>query len=640
MRQRSRIRILWTRGAHVIASAALVIGIAGCGPQDEGTTSTPASSSMASPERWGTGERAKPMAVDTGDMIAKAGEVPLPTDMPPAEDIEITPMEHGNDPEGNARLSVRFSGEELLPDTFGIEIDQQSSVFRRSEKDPRRFEGSVWFDFDGFVAEQKLRAADLAQRKEPVAPRFDGRNMIGEERLDVLDPELVNLARQNGSAFRVPRGTIGVPADHLDPARTLTVTDLGVVEDPLRTYDICGNRGDPDGAWTFKTLMTRMANTPRTGVTPEEFVEQWMKHWAGFREINSHPVRARSAITARVLAPWRGADGRLNLDRAPFRLLAIVNRLDLRGNPIYGGGNGGELRFVFGVVDRNENGGCSTMPFTVILEYGVPARGCSAVKDYAGEWIALNGASPGSPDYNAALQAITDRVTAANAVPNKPNGNAINQIRSNEIALGAPWELRQFEIPPGQTLLKQVSTAQTPDESYDQMPVLASFMDRYRAQILADRHSVPSSYSPRLFEVEPFLSGATFTRDVTDHRVWMAPAGWPVDAEVRHRFSLATCNGCHGGEARDNATGDRTSFVHIDVRGRGRSSVLSKFLTGEGTLSAPSTFLKPDPAGLGGPHRLGDLLRRRQDFADFASGSCRASGLVDAFYAGQLRFTH
>ena len=637
MREGSRTRALRVQGAHALALAALVLGMAGCGPEGEGRASVSVAGDSGSQERRETAAKAARKA----DFAAvETADAPLPTDLPPADDIEITPMTTANGADGNARLSVRFSGEAPLPDTFGIEIDQQTSVFKRSEKDARRFEGDVWFDFDAFAAEQKARAADLARRKAPVAPRFDGRSMIGEERLDVLDPGIVDLARQNGSAFRVPRGTVSVPADSLDPARVLTVTDLGVVEDPARTYDICGNRGNPDGAWTFKTLMTHMANTPRTGVTPEDFVDQWLTNWTGFREINTHPVRARLAMKTRVLDPWRGADGRLDLDRAPFRLLAIVNRLDLRGNPIYGGGNGGELRFVFGVVDRNALAGCSALPFTVILEYGVPVRGCSAVKDYAGEWIALGGASPGTAEYNAALQAITDRVTAANAAPAKPNGNAINQIRTNEIALGAPWELRQFEIPPGGGLLKLVSTAQTPDEGYDRMPLLASFMDRHRAEILADRHVVPSSYAPRLFEVEPFLSGATVTRDVTDDRVWMAPAGWPVDAEVRHKFSLATCNGCHGGEARDNLAGDRTRFVHIDVRRTGRPSVLSKFLTGEGDASAPSTFLKPDPAGLGGPHRLGDLLRRRQDLADFASGTCRASGLLDGFFAGQLRFTH
>lgn len=638
MRQSSRTGRRPFPAARAIASIALSFCLAACAPTDAGHLASSVSPADAAGMPARAGAKAKPAAMP--DALA-AATATSPVDMPPAEDIEITPMEWAKDPERNARISVRFGGEEALPDTFGIEVDQRSAVFKRSEKDPRRFEGDVRFDFDAFVAEQKARAADLAQSKEPFAPRFDGRDMVGEERLDVLDPGIVSLARANGSAFRVPRGTVGVLPGAVDPARMLTVTDPGVVEDPVRTYDICANRGNPDGAWTFKTLMTGMANTPRSGVTVDDFVELWLKDWLSYHEVNTHPVRSRLAMKSRVLDHWRRRpDGRLDLDRAPFRLLAIVNRLDLRGNPIYGGGNGGELRFVFGVVDGQENLGCSALPFTVIFEYGVPIRGCSAVKDYASEWLGLSVAPLGTPGYNAALQAITDRVTVANAAPTKPNGSAINQVRTNEIALGAPWELRQFEIPTGDNRLKLVSTAQTPDAGYDRDPVLAAFMAQRRAEILGDRHVVPASFSPRIFEVVPLLAGATVTPDVTDDRVWMPPVGWPVEAEVRHKFSLATCNGCHGGEARDNVAGDRTRFVHIDVRTPGHASVLSKFLTGEGTLSAPSTFLKPDPAGLGGPHRLGDLLRRRQDFADFASGSCEASNLLQNFFAGQLRFTH
>ena len=649
MRTESSARRRCVRGVQGVASLLMMIAIAACGQLEEGGPSTQAADSELASHTRATADSGK--STSDGRFAAADEKDPAPpVDMPPAEDIVLTPMEWAQDPEGNARLSVRFSGEEALPDTFGIEIDQRKSLFKRDEKDPRRFEGMVWFDFERFLDEQTQRAELLAQHKEPVAPRFDGRSMIGETRLDVLDPSVVSLARQNGSALRIPREMTSMPGQHLDASRVLTVNDLGVVEDPARTYDICGastvgppnpmGRGNPDGAWSFKTLMPRMANTPRPGVTPEEFVEQWLKQWTVFHEINGHPVRARTAMNARVLETWPRIAGRLDLNRAPFRLLAIVNRLDLRSNPMFGNGNGGELRFVFGVVDRRVGGGCSTMPFTVILEYGVARRGCSAVKDYAGQWIALNNAVPGSPEYNAALQVITDRVTAENGVPNKPNGSALNQIRTNEIALNSPWELRQFQLLPGQPLLRQVSNDRTPHEDYDRSGVLASFMDRYRAEILADRHTILSSYSPRLFQIERLLAGSTFTHDLTDDRVWTAPAGWPVDAEVRHKLSLATCNGCHGGEARDNEHGDRTRFVHIDVRDAGRESVLSKFLTGEGAPWAPSTFLKPDPAKLGPSHRLGDLLRRRQDLADFAAGSCAASGMLDGFYVGQLRFTH
>lgn len=48
-----------------------------------------------------------------------------------------------------------------------------------------------------------------------------------------------------------------------------------------------------------------------------------------------------------LAAEWRR---QLDLAQSPFRLLAIVNRVDLRENSIYGGGDAGEGRLVFGAI--------------------------------------------------------------------------------------------------------------------------------------------------------------------------------------------------------------------------------------------------------------------------------------------------
>src|SRR5690349_10424330 len=57
------------------------------------------------------------------------------------------------------------------------------------------------------------------------------------------------------------------------------ITDPAVVQDPERTYDTCTQEGDACGPWTFCHLMTEMANTSRTGITPEEFTRQWLEQW-------------------------------------------------------------------------------------------------------------------------------------------------------------------------------------------------------------------------------------------------------------------------------------------------------------------------------------------------------------------------
>src|SRR5262249_59164334 len=79
----------------------------------------------------------------------------------------------------------------------------------------------------------------------------------------------------------------------------------------------------------------------------------WLQTWQANQTINTFNVPARPNINTQIIQPWLAASGGASLDLgiAPFRLLAIVNRLDLRtGSGGYGGStrNAGELRVVFG----------------------------------------------------------------------------------------------------------------------------------------------------------------------------------------------------------------------------------------------------------------------------------------------------
>jgi hypothetical protein len=80
--------------------------------------------------------------------------------------------------------------------------------------------------------------------------------------------------------------------------------------------------------------------------------------WETAQQVNDQSVLERLQIRNKIIIPWENASGGphapLNLAKAPFRLLAIVNRIDLRDNFAYGGGGGsaGEARFVFCVWTR------------------------------------------------------------------------------------------------------------------------------------------------------------------------------------------------------------------------------------------------------------------------------------------------
>ncbi len=559
--------------------------------------------------------------------------------LPPVEDMELTPRENAGDPAGNALLSILFRKDSTLPDSLSLVVDKDEFVFKRDPANRDRFNGMVRFDFDGFLREQQERRGLIDELKATGTTVFEGREAIAEEKFEFLDPDVIKRARELSIAFRIPRFTISMPASAVDPRRELMITDLSVVNDPTRTFDICNNTGNPNGAWTFKTLMTNMANQPFTGIDPAAFTENWLRTWTVNHTINTFPVPARPNIGALVLNSWPRIGGRLDLDRSPFRLLAIVNRVDLRGNTVYGGGSAGEGRLVFGVVNRNAAGGCSTMPFTVIFEYGVPVSGCTNVKNYGQQWVNLGNIALGSAAFNPALQAITDQFTKANAAPNKPNRSALNQLRTNENALNPLWELREFVLPgrtPVATMLNIVSTKQTPHHTRNNSALLANYINSNSAAILNGTYVVPTVWSG-----QPFLTGSNFNFSVADSAVWNAPG---VGNQQRHLFSLGTCNACHGGEARANGNpfgaGSETSFVHIDVRPPGVQSRLSKFLIGTGSLALPATFPKNDPIN-GFPQRsFGDLVHRQQDLANLMNSTCLTTGLLQAIRFQSIDMVH
>jgi hypothetical protein len=379
----------------------------------------------------------------------------------------------------------------------------------------------------------------------------------------------------------------------------LMITDLSVVEDPLRTTHE-GPAHDPrSGVWTFARLMEDMAPSPEAAPA---FVEALFQSWLTDQTVNGLTVGARPSIQQTVLDAWpRSPDGALDLRRAPLRLLAIVNRMDLRD---LDQGNAGQGRFVFGVLGPDG----SALPFTVIIEYLLPASTEADVLDWAHVWHKLGRLPVPSEKYNAALQKITRRFARRDAMPGRPNGSALSQLRTNEIALDAPWELREFTLSPATGFLQPATVKLTPDLPFNGTSTLADFINQNESVILQDRHTVPE-----VFQGAPFLAGSALNpRDELRRLVRWEAAGIHNN-EARHHFSLNTCNGCHGDETK-------TFFLHISPRDAGEPSGLSLFLTGT-TVQDPVT---------GADRVLNDLQRRADDLSALvcppASGAPSAEG--------------
>lgn len=449
--------------------------------------------------------------------------------------------------------------------------------------------------------------------------------------------------------------------------RSLMVTDLGVIEDPDRTFNPCTKKGNPKGVWTFGHLITEMANTPSTGISVTDFIHSWLEKWLTAQNINTDLVNPRNALVATVIIPWVQNSNpgavvtaanwqtfKIDPSLAPFRLLAIVNRLDLRGNSGYTISNAGEGRFVFGVLDSR----CNPLPFTTILEYGIPKTTCKELHAFAQEWYDLKTLVPGSATYNKALQAITDQFTSAGTSPSKPNKSSLNQLRTNEIALARPWELREFVI--GEKgLFEEVTVKQEPNLKFNRIAgasaadqlFLATYANGNEPDILNQTYVIQ--------ELEAgvnFLGGKAHTQ--TAGHFWdAATAAGPsriTNDTVRHILSINTCSGCHGGEARTavgNLINDpvgvaHARFLQIAPQPFGTKPTLAAFLTGDPT-QPDGLFRVTDPAGrpTGSPIQwtFNDLARRADDLEQLIKTGCgrsKLTGIIRVLSFKPLNFTH
>lgn len=388
----------------------------------------------------------------------------------------------------------------------------------------------------------------------------------------------------------------------VDPARELFIIHPSVVDDCFRTtwFGACPPPVAPAtrGAWTFGKLAEGIFGTNNPATLHAE-VMRWLNEWQILKVVNGENVPPRPNVQALVINPWLAASGGVQLDmrRAPFRLLAIVSRLDMRQPPSGTAPTAGEGRFVFNLLNAAGN----PTEYLLILEYGLDAVTCSGIMTWANAWHNL-GTVPFGPKYNAALQGVTDSFTSINASPAKPNGSALNQARTDDFFLAAPWELREFTLQPAGGVVASLlmsTVAQTPANVHQNTGLLANYANVNTPAILAGTYVVPLNWGG-----PPFRGGAS-THTLNFRWDGPLPACTSIaNPNARHELSLNTCNGCHGAETN-------TIFKHVEPRAVGVPSVLSGFLTGIATV---------DMCGL--PHNFNDIARRQNDLCNLLAASC------------------
>ena len=379
-------------------------------------------------------------------------------DPPPVEtaDLEIL---HATTRRQNAILRVTFEEGFNAPIQIPFRVDAQTVFFLDDSgvgddaiANDGEYTARIDFDYENYrIRKMKEAIVSATSEDEATSVEFSGREIVAKK-----VPTLVPAVSSSSTLPTISLTSSSAVTPVVDSERALMIRDLSVVSDPVRTFDPCdtdgdGLTGDPNGAWSFKTLMSGMANTAGTGIPLDAFVQQWLAAWArnfdvlhdgsasGDWIINNDVVPQREGgLLASIINPWpKTSIGTLDMDQAPFRLLSIVNRVDLREAVGYGPGSStaGELRFVFGLLDMNT---CSPDRMTAIFEYTVHVNTCTDVINYAQQWEDLDTIHPpfpASPGYLAHLQSITDRSRPPESRPWSPTG-----VRSASFErVRSPW---------------------------------------------------------------------------------------------------------------------------------------------------------------------------------------------------------
>jgi hypothetical protein len=372
----------------------------------------------------------------------------------------------------------------------------------------------------------------------------------------------------------------------------------------------------------------------------------------------------KNTFQDRILDVWNvGTDPNAMADEdGPFRLLAVVNRMDLSGE-VDGRGLGdtfaedqrkwfGEGRLVFGLKD-----GDASHPMTLIAEYRLPAlkqvsstgttttfavdenfdhaagpgptnsnaKWLDGRERWARVWRELSNPSLTTAEYKDRLYAIVTLFARPENIIALRTGEQVRDKTTNQPDL-VEFEYREFYTnggfalarrhnrrepvfcAGGGSLLKDIITEEwttdTANSQYDYKLGPNTFNPSDGEQGKIDQLLSDCGGTAPFGASEDAKGGglslrAAFARFKPD-QVWPAlPSGGDSEAK-RHSMAVGSCSGCHSAE-----TG--TSGFHISPRSANADSVVSPFLSGS-----------PYTVNIGGTdYTYNEIDRRKQLMLDF-----------------------
>lgn len=339
--------------------------------------------------------------------------------------------------------------------------------------------------------------------------------------------------------FNAPTSLAFDCSKNIIPEKSLLIIDKDIVNSP---------NAKSNGSFGFATLFKRaLVHDSQAGEAAYDWLNQFheVKTFNGYKLPERRPKPLFDIWPIKRHAASSQSRPALDLDKAPFVLLAIVFRPDLATTKGFG-----ELRFVFGAIDKNGD----APDLGIIFEFSLtPSSRYPTKKSWFEAFASLSNAS-NHKDYLNKLSTLVDSGT-------EPSGGLtrLAKLRTNDQFFGQGWDLREFVVDQARAKISTHEVDKTPDFALARakQAKLVNWINRNSKFILANDYSLPKE----------FRSASAFFLD--DQFQWLKDSG--IEEDVRQKFAENTCSGCHGGETN-------TSFFHIRPRQADDEAIISDFL--------------------------------------------------------------
>lgn len=298
-----------------------------------------------------------------------------------------------------------------------------------------------------------------------------------------------------------------------------------LIRDPEVLNDV---RASGEGPWSFLGTVHKLFSktvSPSPGEIEPGLVD-WFSQWSATVDSNGHTLEPRNALAV-IREVWpKAPNGALIRDQSPYRLIAILFRLDLR-NPDSPAGEG---RFVFQLSE----------PFTeipiesyVIFEFALASPG-ETVKFWAQRIQDLSQTTDLN-SYKVKLEAMTESFAVA---------EKLRFVRTNDFVFAPIWELRNFTYDSIARRLVATPIPGTPHSDFDTTK-------RSELEVWIISQSLTSRDTTLVL---PSTMQTTVAPLPSEFYTWLEGSRVPTPA--RRIFAQQTCNGCHGIETE-------TRFTHF-----------------------------------------------------------------------------